>query len=63
MSKQQRFQLVRDGLTTRPRFSRRWAVIDTKRLGQDGLPIAVIETDDVRRALSFAGELNAEQAA
>lgn len=55
-----RFQVVTDGLTCRPRFSRRYAVIDTKRLQSDGKPMAVLETDDPRRAHSFCDECNTE---
>lgn len=55
-----RYEIETDGLTTRPRFSRRYAVVDTKRHDPTGRPMAVLETDDARRAQDFAYELNME---
>ena len=55
-----RYQVETDGLTYRPRFSRRYAVVDTKRFGEDGKPLAVLQTDDPRRASDYAYELNCE---
>jgi hypothetical protein len=57
------YLVVTDGLTTRPRFSRRYAVVDTLSLGVDGLPHPVLQTDDGVRARDYAHELNAEAAA
>ena len=53
-----RYAVEMDGLTYRPRFSRRYAVVDTLRLGPDGKPPAVLETDDPRRARDYCAELN-----
>lgn len=53
-----RFQIEVDGLTLRPRFSRRYAVVDTLRKGSDGKPTAVLETNDPRRARDYADECN-----
>lgn len=60
MAKAFRYQVERDGLTCRPRFSRRFAVVDTARRGADDKFVPVLQTDDVLRANSFADELNAE---
>lgn len=54
----QRYQVATDGLTTKPRFSRRYAVVDTTRLGTDGEYLAILETDDGRRAADYAHECN-----
>lgn len=53
-----RYQVVTDGLTTRPRFDRRYAVIDNERKTSDGLPLAVLQTDDRRRASDYCSECN-----
>lgn len=57
----QRFQIETDGLTMRPRFSRRYAVVDTERLNADGKPMAVLETNDQNRARDYAYECNSER--
>lgn len=56
-----RYQVDTDGLTLRPRFSRRYAVVDIEQLiqlGLDARPKAVLETDDPIRARAYADELN-----
>ena len=55
-----RFQVEIDGLTLRPRFSRRYAVVDIRTMDATGRPAAVLQTNDKRRAAEFAEELNAE---
>lgn len=58
---QSRYQVETDGLTCRSRFSRRYAVVDTRTMVQVGLeakPAAVLETNDPRRARAYADELN-----
>ena len=51
-----RYEVETDGLTMRPRFSRRYAVVDTIKCGRP----AMLETDDPHRAREFAYELNCE---
>jgi hypothetical protein len=55
-----RYQVETDGLTTRPRFDRRYAVVDTAKFDSDGKPAWVLQTDDARRASDYAYELNCE---
>jgi hypothetical protein len=55
-----RYQVITDGLTVRPRFDRRYAVVDTTRTDDQGKPFWVLQTDDVRRATEYADELNRE---
>jgi hypothetical protein len=55
-----RYQIETDGLTYRPRFSRRFAVVDTHRMDGNGKPMAILETDDSRRAQDYADEVNRE---
>lgn len=54
----QRYEVQTDGLTTKPRFARRYAVVDTTRRDADGGYHAVLETDDPRRAADYAHECN-----
>jgi len=51
-----RYQVVTDGLTTVCKYSRRYAVIDTK---QNDRP--VFQTDHASRALDLAYELNLKE--
>lgn len=56
-----RYQVKVDGADGyRPRFSREFAVVDTKRTDRNGLPLPVLETNDLARAGDFATELNSE---
>jgi hypothetical protein len=52
-----RYEVETDGLTLRPRFSRRYAVVDTSKVERP----AVLETDNPQRARDFAYELNREE--
>lgn len=56
-----RFQVLDDDHNEmRPRFSRRFAVLDTKQLGWDGLPVALLETNSEASAHAFADLRNLE---
>lgn len=54
----QRYQVETNGLTTKPRHSRRYAVVDTTSRDDDGGYHTVLETDDSRRAADYAHECN-----
>ena len=56
--KPMRFHVEADGLTCRPRFDRRYAVVDSFSMGWDGKPVPVLQTDDPRRAIEYADECN-----
>jgi hypothetical protein len=58
MATKVRYEVETDGLIMRPRFSRRYAVVDTAKIDRP----AMLETDDARRASDFAYELNCELA-
>jgi hypothetical protein len=66
MAKRDRYTIFSDGLTLRPRFSRRYAVVAERDLkfleettGVDYESLAALQTDCPKRAREYCDELNA----